>query len=449
MTADVVVRRGRLVVGGVLQPCDVGISDGSIVDIAPPGRIVAEAVIDADGGIVLPGAIDIHVHFRDPGFTNKEDFAHGSAAAVCGGVTTVCDMPNTIPPTVDPDSMAAKRQRIDGSSYADFGLWAGGPLTSSFADLQRAGAVGLKIYMTPGAPGTEQLFIGDDAVLLDVLRETGRLEWPVSVHVGNATLYQKTRESLISAGKRDPAAYLALQRSIGPVEGLSRVLMFAQEAGLTTIHIAHLSLYSRESLEIVRRHRRNGLRVTLEIDPPALTFDDMQRIGARALPFVLSTDDYTAWWRDVHDGTVDILATDHSPHTWEEREKGLLDVWNAPAGFPAVETAYPIAIDAMLRGIISLGRLIEVTAIRPAQIVRLAKKGDIERGKDADFVIVDPESTWTVDQSRLHSKAGWSPFHGRILRGRIRETYLRGKLVARDGDLVSSPFGRFVSPSAD
>lgn len=445
MIYDSVLTGGKVALPNSLEMLDVGISEGKIAALGESGSLRGEEVVDASSRLVLPGGLDIHVHLREPGFTHKEDIAHGTAAAACGGFTCLCDMPNTNPPITTSAALEAKKARVEESARVDVGLWAGGTHVGEFREMQAAGAVGLKIYMVGGHTYGDEIHMPDDATLLKVLGEVARLDWLAAVHVGNDEISALKKAALLDAGRTDPRAFMEFINDFSALEGLHRVLVLAEQVG-ARMHIAHLSVFGVDCVDAINYFRSRGVRVSTEIDPPCLNYDDLDRLGTYALPFVLSDEEQSEFWAYVESGDIEIIATDHAPHTKDEKEPGEEDVWAAPNGFPAIETSMAIAFNAVLEGKLSLGQMVSAMAAEPARIAGLSNKGQIAIGKDADLVLLDPKGSWTVDQEQLHSKAGWSPFHGKKFRGRITKTILRGEVIAENGELVGeSPRGRFVA----
>jgi dihydroorotase len=448
MSFDLVVT-GRAIFPTRAADADLGIRAGVFAAIGAPGTLRGRQQLDASSMLVLPGAIDMHVHFREPGATEKEDFWHGTAAAACGGVTTVCDMPNTRPAVITPEVFAHKLEIVQSSAHVDFALWAGGVERRHFAEFRRLGAVGLKVYMNRAPPGSasysSELSMPDDATFVRVLRTAAELDWLVSVHVANSSLDDAVCEDFIAQGRRHARDVCLMTRSPESAEAQERIIHFARVTG-ARLHIAHISYNSMVALELFAKSRRSGARVTAEVVPPCLSFTDLDRIGAFGTPFAHSEEENDCYWSALRDGVIEAVATDHAPHTRGEKLRGASDAWLAPTGYPGVETMLPLLVDAALRGKLSFERLVSVAAQNPARICSMESKGAIAIGKDADFVIVDPAGDWVVDESRLHSKAGWSPFHGRRLRGRIRHTFLRGRHIACDSELVAgaAPCGRQV-----
>lgn len=441
--ADIVVREGTVVTADGTCVADVLISDGRVVALDEPGTGHAASAVEARGLLVIPGVVDMHVHLREPGLTHKEDVTSGTQAAACGGTTTVADMPNTLPPVSTLERFEEKVETVKSSCWVDLGLWAGGTDVSELERMHAAGAVGIKLYMVSG-PGFEELYTADDETLARIVALAARLHWLICAHVGDETGLAREREELIAAGRRDPWAFIDLQRGPASQDGLRRFLEAGQKSQ-APVHVAHLSIFGPEALEQVRAFRARGLRVTVETQLPALGTEDVSRLRIFALANGQEDQLAEMFWRALAEGEIDVAATDHAPHTRLEKDLGFEDVWVAPPGYPAVETALPLAFDAVLRGKWAITRLVDAMAAKPAALLGLDQKGQIELGRDADLVLLDPNGTRRVDETRLHSKVGWSPFHGRELRGHIHATVLRGEIIARDGEIVTdAPRGQFI-----
>lgn len=450
MSADVVFRGAMAVLPGGTALADVAVTGGVIAAVGGPGTLAGGEVVDVRGRVLLPGAVDVHVHFRQPGFEHKEDFGTGSAAAACGGVTTVCDMPNTHPPVTTAGRFRAKRDLVRGTSHVDFGLWAGGTDVAELAAMAGLGAVGVKVYLNRSHraddPYADELSTPDDDILRAVFRAGADRALPVAVHVADHEWEVRLRAELRAAGASDARLVCRSYRGDGVLDALARVLAAAADTGCR-VHIAHASLAPVAALDLIAAGRRSGVRVTAECGPPALLEDDLDRLGVLGVPFAFPADDASAYWSALGDGRVDLVATDHAPHSLQDKAAGRDDVWAAPPGYPGVETVLPLLVDAVLAGRLSWPRLAELTSAAPARLCGLAGKGAIEPGRDADLVVVDPAASTTVDAARLHSRAGWSPFDGRRLAGALVATYLRGRAIARGGELLPGPpSGRFLTP---
>jgi len=418
---DLVVKNGLVFTAIGQMSIDIWIKDGQIATLGGAHR--AEERIDARGMLVLPGAIDAHVHFRDPGPNYKEDWASGSSAAAAGGVTTVIDQPNTVPRTLDACTFAEKLDIARHRSMVDFCL-NGGP--GNIDELAAAGAAAI---------GEIFSYEHSDETLQKILAEAGRAGMLASLHAEDGLIIREKTAPLL--GRHDPEVYSQARPAAAEAAAIDKALACADR-----LHICHLS--SAQGLEKVAQAKRGGRKVTSEAAPHHLLLNikDYKKQGSylKMNPPLRSQADNDALWQGLRSGTIDILASDHAPHLPEEKEE---DIWEAPAGVPGVETMLPLMLFAVKRNLISLERLVDAMASRPARIFGLANKGSIEKGKDADLVIVDPKSISQINADRLHSRAEWTPFQGRDAIF-PQMTIVRGNVVY-DGDFPASPgYGRFL-----
>ena len=374
------------------------------------------AEIDATGKRLFPGMIDVHVHFREPGFPHKETWATGSRSAAAGGVTTVVDQPNSDPPTVTGEAFDDKL-RFAGESLVDFGL--NGGVTPSWEPdslLARPLFALGEVFL---ADSTGDMGIEADR-FADAARRAAAADLPVTVHAEDATQFDE------SARDRDDAdAWSAYRTAEAERLAVERAVEVGRETG-AQIHVAHTSTPEGVDAAV-------GGGTTCEVTPHHLLLsrDDLDDLGTfgRMNPPLRSEARREALYERVADGTVDVIATDHAPHTREEKDA---PIWEAPSGVPGVETALPLLLYEAREGRLSHERVRDLTAANPARIFDLPRKGRIEVGRDADLVLVDPETTRDIRGSDLHSKCGWTPFAG--WPGVFPEwTMIRGRIVyARD-----------------
>ncbi len=446
---DLLVKNGTVVTSDSTEVADLAIKDGVFVAIGAPGSLGLSAAeeLDAAGRYVLPGVIDGHVHFREPGLEYKEDFHTGSRAAVMGGVTTVLDMPNTKPTTSTAEYVELKRGLAESKSYCDFGLL--GLLVNESVEhlraMAEAGVVGYKCFlgMTIG-----NIPAPDDGMLLDGLRIIGDMGMRVGFHAENDQIMQHLIRKLQATGRTDPLAHLESRPALAEVESIQRMGLFAHHTG-TKIHIFHLS--SKDGLEMIDEWRAKGVDLTCETGAHYcfLSSEDMKTLGTllRMNPPVREPHHGEALLKGLVDGRVTCIATDHSPHTHEEKLEP--DIWKAISGFAGVETSLRLFLTyAVNTGRMTLQQYVRASSEGPARTWSLyPRKGAIRVGSDADLTIVDLSKEDVIEESRLHGKNNINPFEGHRTRGAAVGTIIRGQIVMRDGELVGQPgFGRMVRP---
>jgi len=439
--ADLVIRNGTVVTDSGAFPASVAIKDGAILAIGadeamPPAR----ETLDATGLHVLPGAIDVHVHFREPGYTHKEDWETGTAAAACGGVTTVFEMPNVIPPTATPEALQQKLALATEKAHVDFGLY--GLLAEDNLDqveaLVAGGVIGFKCYMgnTFGnlpSPSTGAMLEG-----FEIVARTGKR---ISLHAETASIMARRELAMRAAGRVDPLAHLASRPAVVAIEAVSRAAILAEWTG-ARIHILHIS--SADELRPLREAKARGVDITGETCPQYLLLDtdDYARVGSivRVNPPVREKRNQEPLWQALADGTVDMVATDHAPHAPEEKSKN--DIWTADCGFPGVETQMPLMLTEVNAGRMGISDYVRWSATNPAKAWGLyPRKGTLQPGADADIAIVDLARKAAVDDTKLHSRSKITPWNGRALHGLPIHTLVRGRFVMRDGALCADARG--------
>lgn len=446
---DLIVRNGTLVSPRSTRAADLAVDGGQFVEIAAPGTLQAQHAdveYDAAGQYVLPGVIDGHVHFREPGFEYKEDWHSGSRAAVMGGVTTVLDMPNTLPNTSTAEAVAHKRALAESRAYCDFGLFGllGEDNLEHLLPMASAGIVGYKCYL---GETTGNIAPPDDGTLLEAMRTVTATGLRVGFHAENNAILQHQIRQLRAAGRHDPLAHVEARPVVAEVEAIQRVALFAQWT-TTPIHIFHLS--SRQGLAAVDEWRQKRIDLTCETTPQYcfLTAEFMHTLGSllRMNPPVREPGHADALLRGLVEGRIDAIATDHSPHTLEEKRND--DIWQATSGFAGVETSVRLFLTyAVNAGRMSLQQYVRVASEGPARIWGLyPRKGAIEIGSDADLTVVDLQRSGVIEAARMHGKNNHNPYEGRRTTGEPVATIVRGQVVMRDGELVGAPRGRLVRP---
>jgi dihydroorotase len=411
---------------------DVGVRDGKIVAIGASGD--AGETIDCTGLDVLPGVIDSQVHFREPGLEAKEDLESGSRAAVLGGVTAVFEMPNTKPNTDSADAVNDKLARAKDRMWCDHAFYVGATNNNAadLAELERMpGTAGVKIFM--GA-STGDLLVSDDANLARVLASGHRR---VAIHAEDE-FRMNDREGERVTG--DPSSHPVWRDDESAILATRRILKLAREAR-RRIHVLHVT--TPAELELLAQHKDIA---TCEVTPQHLTLageDAYPRLGtyAQMNPPIRSAAHRDGLWHWLNQGVPDVLGSDHAPHTIEEKARPYP---SSPSGMPGVQTLLPLLLDHVAKGRTTLQRLIDLTSAGPQRVFGLVGKGRIAAGYDADFTVVDLKKQWTVEQSWLASRCGWSPFTGDQLTGKPIGTIIRGRKVMWDGQLANAAHGRPV-----
>ena len=439
--ADLIIRNGKVVSHDAVFPASVAIKDGRILavgaDDAMPGAMES---FDATGLHVLPGAIDVHVHFRDPGYPDKEDFASGTAAAAFGGVTTVFDMPNTIPPTGTAEILAAKQAMAAEKAHVDFGLYGllGEDTIEHVPDLVKGGVIGFKLYMGNTFGRIPSPSTGAMLEAFEVVAATGKR---ISLHAETNSIMERRQERLTSAGRRDPLAHIASRPAVVAVEAVSRAAILAEWTG-ARIHILHIS--SAEELRPLREAKARGVDITGETCPHylMLSTDDYHTMAGiiRVNPPVREKRNQEPLWNALTDGTIDLIATDHAPHTPEEKTRN--DIWAVDCGFPGVETQMPLMLNEVNNGRLSISDYVRKSAFNPARIFGLyPHKGAIAPGSDADIALVDLARDHIINNSDLQSRSKISPWNGRRIKGLPVHTLVRGRFVMKNRTLMEGARG--------
>lgn len=457
MKADLVIRNGTVVTPESTFDGGVAIHDEKFVaiganDALPKG--VEE--IDARGKHILPGLIDGHVHFREPGMTHKEDFGTGSRAAVAGGVTFVVDMPNTIPPVTHPEQVEEKKRLAEEKSMVDFALL--GVVVQTNADqilpMARAGAVGYKIFF---GETIGNLPFPDDGVCQDVFRNITESRLPLCIHAENRQIMYHHLNRIKEEGKTAPVHWESTRPYLCEAESVHHALFFAEVFG-TRLHVLHMS--SKQAAALVRDARARGLRVTAETGPHYLLREpgDMETVGPllKMNPPVRTRDHGEALWDGLLQGYVDMIATDHSPHTLEEKGADIHGnmrkpaIWDCISGFCGVETGVPLMLTEVNKGRMSLNHYVRVASENPAKVWQLyPRKGALRVGADGDVTVVDMDREGAIDITKLHSKNNPSPWHGWKVKGMPVAAVVRGHVQMRDGEPVGRPIGRMVTPTPE
>ena len=443
-TFDLLIQGGTVATTNGIGLADVGVRDGRIAEIGALPAARAADVFDARGLHVLPGVIDTQVHFREPGNEHKEDLESGSRAAVLGGVTAVFEMPNTQPPTTTHLAIADKLARATGRMHCDYAFYVGATPQNvgALATLERLpGVAGVKAFL--GSSTGTLLLDGEDDILAAL--RAGRRR--VAVHSEDEA---RLRERKPFAAKGDPRTHPVWRDVETARLSTERVLRLARMAG-RRLHVLHVT--TADELPLLAAARDIA---TVETTPQHLTLaapECYERLGTyvQMNPPIREVVHREALWRAVGVGLIDVIGSDHAPHTRAEKDKTYPDT---PSGMPGVQTLVTILLDHVHAGRLSLERFVDLTSAGAARVFGIAGKGRIAQGYDADFTIVDLKVRQRIDNSWIASKCGWTPFDGMETTGWPMATIIRGQTIMRDGAVIASGqgapvrFGETLEPNA-
>lgn len=431
---DLILKNGICVLPQGTQQADIAVRDGRIEALGSFSPTQAGDVVECTGLHVLPGLIDTQVHFREPGMEHKECLETGMMAAALGGITGVFEMPNTNPLTVTPDALADKMTRAARGAWTDYAFYFGGTAQNAvhldeWENLP--GVCGIKIFM--GA-STGDLLVASDEEVEAVLAHGKRV---VAVHAEDEMMMRENKIKILG-DSNDVTLHPKWRSAEGCLSATTRLIRIARKHG-RRIHVLHLT--TQQEMEFLAAHKDIA---SVEVLPNHLSLhapDCYERLGTKAQqnPPIREKHHQDALWRGIEDGTVDILGSDHAPHTLEEKAK-LYPA--SPSGTPGVQTLVPVMLTHVSQGRLSLERLADLMTSGPQRVHQIAGKGRIARGYDADFTVVDLRKKKTITHAQQKSRAGWTPFDGFEATGWPIMTIIRGQTVMRDDQLIGKPIGK-------
>jgi allantoinase len=441
--ADLYIKNAQVVTENEVFFGGIVINGEQIAEVVEGSQnIDASEVIDLDGQVLLPGIIDDHVHFNEPGRENWEGYRTGSMAAATGGVTTILEMPlNATPPTITRDLLDQKREIVKGESVVDYGNW-GGLVDDNLDDLtalDEGGVIGFKAFMSNSGVDFARV---DDDVLYAGLKLAGDLGNLVGTHAENEYVTSYLGKTLQEEERIDRAAWYESRPPAAELEAIQRACYWAGVAN-GNLHVVHITI--PDGIRAVAEAKERGIKATSETCPHYLVFDhdDFEEIGpaAKCAPPIRSRQTVEEMWELVLDGKVDTIASDHSPCLWSDKEVGLHNIWKAWGGISGVQSMLPaILTEGVHKRQMPLQDITRMMAANPARIFGLyPQKGTLKPGSDADMTVVDLESEWTLTSDDLFYKNKHSAYIGRSFKGRVIQTFVRGRPVYQDGKILVKP----------
>lgn len=420
-----------------IRTSNVLVDGGVILDVAASNATQADTVVDASGRYLLPGVIDDQVHFRDPGLTHKEDLHTGSLACAKGGVTTFLEMPNTKPTTTTRAALEDKLQLASTKCVVNYGFYIGATPDNTSELIETTRTPGIKIFI---GSSTGDLLVDEQAALERIFAET---TLPICAHCEDEATVRANAARL--GGGRDFTDHSRIRDHEAAVIATRRAIDLAHRHQ-HRFHVLHVSTADELPLihEAIHREEESGGQfITAEVCPHHLLFhvDDYERLGSlvQMNPSIKTKDDNAALWDALADGTIQVIATDHAPHTLEEKRQ---EYPKSPSGLPAVENSLALMLNAVHEGRLTLERLVQAMCDAPARVWDIVGKGRIAAGYDADLVLVDMEATHTIHNAEQLTKSGWSPWDGVTLRGLPIRTWVMGETVFTDGQVNADHRGQ-------
>ena len=429
---DIFIKNGYVVIGQTIEKLNIGIKNQKIMLLSTNTNYESENIINAKNLTILPGVIDSQVHFREPGSEHKEDMNTGSMGAALGGVTSIYEMPNTYPPTATIDLLNNKLKLAKNRMWVNYAFFAGATSGNipSLPELEKVpGCVGIKIFM---GSSTGNLLVPDDKTLINVLQSRNHR---VAIHAEDEPRLI-ARKQLIK--NNDVHSHPIWRDEETALNATKRVIKAANISKLP-VHILHVT--TEEEIELIKKNKEY---ISVEVTPQHLTlsapvcYNELETF-AQMNPPIRVKRHLDALWRGINEGVVDVIGSDHAPHTRAEKLKPYPE---SPSGMPGVQTLLPIMLNHLNNGKISIYKLCELISTNPAKLYKADNKGEIKLNYDADLTIVDLKKEIKITDDIMANKSGWTPFNNKIVKGWPIMTIVNGKIAMRDGKLMGSPNGK-------
>jgi dihydroorotase len=437
LNVDLVLSNAKAYLRKDIVACSLAIDNGKISKIGKEANMPkAEMKMDLKNLLVLPGLIDAHVHLRGQGKAYKEDFQSGTAAAAVGGVTTVLDMPNNDPVTMSAETLRNRMEVAENEILVNVGFFSEFPRNmAEMAKIVEGGAVAFKLYMNEQVGG---LNIDDDHALLEAFKIANRLKVSVAVHAEDKTMLSKAEDEFKRANRNNIEAFLKAHSESVEVTAIKRLLSIAKQ---TNVHVHFCHLSTKNGLRVIVEGKRSEMPTSCEATPHHLLLkvSDLEKVGTPALtmPPIREKDHSTALWNGIKKGWIDILASDHAPHSLQEKKAQA--IWDVKAGVPNLETTLPLMLTQVKRGRLSIGDVVRLMAEKPVEIFKLKSRGSLDEGNNADLTVINLKEKFKIDATKFHSKAKYSPFDRWVVEGKPVKTFVNGQLIMDNGEIVANP----------
>lgn len=451
INADMLLVNGTIVTDNNMFKGTIAVKDEKIIDVSENEDYSTifncDNIIDLSGKYILPGCIDPHVHFQDPGFTEREDFAHGTMAAAAGGITTVISHPLDSPATTSFEALKYKEQQYEEKGYVDYAVHMGATSdnTDIIADMwNKTGVTAIKMFMCYSV--AEFPFVNKDK-LCEILKIVADNDALAIIHAEDNDILNEAQKEVDLTDKKDGLAYNATHPQKAETEAIKTVISCLKKTGARAV-ILHVS--TADGLILINEAKKEGVKIYAESSPHLFQFtdEDMKEKGPflKFSPVMHDKNNQERMWNLLSKGYVDYIGSDHSPYTLEEKEAGIENIFLAPNGIPGIETSLAVFLNVVNKGIITLKDVVRMTSKNPAFIYGLApEKGNIDIGTDADFTVVDLDYEKSISSIDLKSKCKWSPYIGMKLKGWPVMTVVRGNIVYSSGKIVSEKaIGKYV-----
>ena len=424
----------------------LAVKDGKITAVGQVSGQGAKRTVDVGGKLIAPGLVDLHVHFREPGFTQKEDFLTGTRAAAAGGVTTVVDEPNNSPVTNSHETIEGKRWIIEGKAYVDYMLQMA-VYADGLDEIKKAREAGIIAFPVFDELGDRPTGMENTGVLYEALKRIKEVDGLALLNCRESDLVNKTMNGLKESGRNTLADYMDHFPHVAESLGGAKRILLAHDAGVRA-HFREVS--TTETVQMIKLMKGYMGKITAEVRPDHLflNYDNTKNLGPYAQQWtpLRTKADSDALWEALNDGTVNVIASDHATHAEEEKKRGADNIWKSPPGLPAIESMLSLLLTAVNEGRLGLERLFECASTNPAKVIGLyPRKGTIKVGSDADLVVIDREKESVIRGENAKTKTHWTPYEGWEVKGVPVATYVRGIETYVDGEIVGEPGqGRFL-----